>query len=669
MLMYADVVFPLAAPGAYTYRICEEHRGHVQIGSRVRAELGKKSRFGFVIRVKETNTLPTNANLKELLELSPTTPFFYPAYMKFMAWLADYYMAQPGEVFRTALPAPLLRYLEKHPADLDKTLEPGQSAYPPETLNPEQTEAFKKILVTLRSGKHQTFLLQGVTGSGKSHIYYALAKETLAAGKRVLIMVPEISLTPQTVKRFTDIFKETVAVLHSGLTDKERIRNWLRIHRGEAAVVVGVRSVIFTPIRSLGLIVVDEEHDSSFCEGDRSFSFNARDAAVVRGNLENAIVVLGSATPSIVSRHNVDTGKYIHLTLIKRYQEMPMPKVHKVDMREERKAGNRTLFSRLLRQKMAEQLRAGKQIILLKNRRGYAHFLQCPDCGNIPACSHCNVSLSYHRNIGRLVCHYCNARAEVPLSCPKCKGKNLRPAGSGAERVEEELQKIYPHARTLRLDLDTGSKRGAVEKILQDFRDHKADVLIGTQMVSKGLDFPDVTLVGIVLADTGLYMPDFHASERTFQLLTQVAGRSGRGTLPGEVVLQTCSPEEKAVAFAVGHDYEAFYRAELGERKELGFPPFGRGVLVRFLSKKEPEAQMLSEKFHSELEEKNAYEILGPSPMPLYRLRTFYRTFVYLRGASSNLLHNCVAQALLRIKPLFKSSARIQVVFDPDSLL
>jgi primosomal protein N' (replication factor Y) len=348
---------------------------------------------------------------------------------------------------------------------------------------------------------------------------------------------------------------------------------------------------------------------------------------------------------------------------------MPLPRVHKIDMRTEREKNNWSIFSGLLREKISEQLALGKQVILLKNRRGYAHFLQCQECGHIPECAHCDVSLTLHRSIGRLVCHYCNTRSDLPAVCPKCKGVRLKPAGSGVEKVEEDLRKEFPGARILRLDLDTGAGRGATERILADFRDRKADVLIGTQMVSKGLDFPEVTLVGVVLADTGLFLPDFHAPERTFQLLTQVAGRSGRGGAEGEVVLQTYSPDEKSILHAVEHDYDSFYREELKNREELGFPPFRRGVLVRFLSKQEPLAISLCRRFYNSLDRKAGFDVLGPAPMPLYRLRNYYRLFVYLRGRSSQGLHEAVRGALAKLGRNAGGRVKVQVVFDPESLL
>ena len=543
--MFANVIFPLSAPGTYTYRIKPEQTDQIKIGSRVLAEFGKKNRFGFVMGLSAADDVKHAGRLKEIIEPIPVFPFFTEQYVKFITWLSDYYMAQPGDVLRTALPAALLRYIEKHPPIEEPFSKSNTASFQCSQLTDEQDTAFKIIRESILNNLPRTFLLHGVTSSGKSHVYYELAKETLKAGKTVLIMVPEISLTPQTVRNFTDIFTDSVAVFHSGLTDKERIKNWLRIFSGNAPVVVGVRSVLFTPLRNLGLIVVDEEHDSSYCDDDRSFSFNARDAAVVRGGIEGASVVLGSATPSILSRHNADSGKYNLLSLNKRYNDMPMPVVFKVDMREERTQNNWSIFSRVLQEKMTNTLEDGKQIILLKNRRGFAHFLQCQGCGYIPVCKNCNVSLTFHKTIGRLVCHYCNSRIDMPPVCPECKGVRLKPSGAGVEKVEEDLKKLIPHARILRLDMDTGSKRGSTEKILADFRNKKADVLIGTQMVSKGLDFPDVTLVGIILADTGLFMPDFHAAERTFQLLTQVAGRSGRGGTSGRSCAPNLFPKRK----------------------------------------------------------------------------------------------------------------------------
>ncbi|MFH0918900.1 MAG: primosomal protein N' [Fibrobacterota bacterium] len=663
---YVEVVFPVSAPGAYTYSLPVSAGARPEIGTRVLAELGRKKLHGFVTAHPVT---PPKGTLKEILLCDQGFPGLPPEFVRFLLWLSDYYLAQPGDVFRMALPKAIEQAVTRPPVSALGLKTGAQTPLPGFAgLSPEQAKAFDAVMAGMEAGRPAAFLLHGVTGSGKSHVYYALAAEALRRGRSVLVLVPEISLTPQTVRNFTERFGEAVAVYHSGLSQKERAQAWLDIRHGRKRLVVGVRSALFTPLTNIGLVVVDEEHDSSFSQSEQSFNYNARDAALVRARLSGAVTVLGSATPSIESRYNAENGKYHLLTLRERFNRHALPKVFPVDMRNERRDGNWSLFSRLLLRKLKERFERGEQVILLKNRRGFAHFVLCAECGHVPRCPHCQVSLTYHRAMGRLVCHYCDQRDPVPVKCPECGSGRLQFSGSGVEKVEEELKKAFPLVRALRLDLDTGSRKGRVEAILDAFRRKEADVLIGTQMVSKGLDFPDVTLVGIVLADTGMNLPDYHAPERTFQLLTQVAGRSGRGERAGEVVLQTYSPESPAVRFALTHDYAAFYAEELQARRELEFPPFRRGVLVRFLSKDTDAGERESRAFAALLPVLPGLERLGPAPSPLAKLRGYFRYFLYLRSASSSQLHDALRTALTA-RGRGSRKTRLQIVFDPDSML
>jgi primosomal protein N' (replication factor Y) len=662
---FVEVVFPVAAPHRYTYQVPGELSAQIHVGTRVFAELQHRKIWGFVCRVLDKTDI---ASPKPVLKAGPFR--LAPQMMQFLLWLSDYYCASPGDVLRTAFSRRIEHYLDRHEELPAAGPGPGPAEIRlPSDLTAEQAAAFDAIAGLLQEKRHGAFLLHGVTGSGKSHVYYAAAQTALRQGRGVMLLVPEISLTPQTVRNFNDIFGSRVSVFHSRLSEKARVKNWLDIYTGRTPLVIGVRSALFTPVRNLGLIIVDEEHDASYYQSEKNFSYNARDAALMRAKIEGAAVVLGSATPSIETRYNADQGKYRLLALDTRYNRMPLPAVHRVDMRQERAQKNWSAFSGLLMDKIADRLEKKEQVILLKNRRGYANFLQCRECGYIPACPHCAVTMTYHRTFQRMVCHYCDRREAPPAACPSCRGTRLKSAGAGVERVEEEIKAAFPQARVLRLDMDVSAKRGSLEEILDRFRQGRADVLIGTQMVSKGLDFARVTLVGVVLADTGLYLPDFRATERVFQLLTQVAGRAGRGERAGEVVLQTYSPDEKAILAAVDQDYRAFYDMELQNRRDLLFPPFARGALVRFLSKDEAACRRASQDFFRALGQTPGLACLGPAPAPLHKIRNHYRYFIYIKEKSSARLHAVLKGAFDSCGNRKRGKVKIQTCFDPDSLL
>ncbi|MBL8028466.1 MAG: primosomal protein N' [Fibrobacteres bacterium] len=663
-MKYCRVIFPVSAPDSYTYAIPDHLSCEIFPGSRVRAELGKKQSWGFVCSL--TNEVHANISIKPILDIFPAYPVLSDKFVDFINWLASYYMARPGDVLRSVMPKLLLKRLEKEKWEFSKPEINTVEIKLNDELNTEQRDAALPVKESMQTRNHRVFLLQGVTGSGKSHVYYHLAKEALCAGRTALILVPEISLTPQTVKNFTSIFGEEVAVLHSGLTEKARALNWMKLLSGEKRIAVGVRSAIFAPLKNIGLIVVDEEHDGSYSQSEKQFCYQARDAAVMRGMIEGAAVVLGSATPSLESRRNADAGKYTLLKLNSRYSDRPLPKVHLVDLRKEREAIGNSLFSRLLVEKMEDRFSKGEQIILLKNRRGYAPFVQCSACGFVPMCSRCSVSLTYHRGVERLICHYCDKRERYSEKCTSCGADAIYPAGAGVERIQSDMEKRFPGIKLLRLDLDTGSKAGATAEILEDFRTGKADVLIGTQMVSKGLDFQRVTLVGVLLAETGLFLPDFRAQERAFQLLTQVSGRSGRGETPGEVVLQTYLPDEPAVVAAVAQDFEKFYNGEIKIRQALKYPPFARAVLIRFFSKAEEKGAETAKRFAANIP--GSVIKLGPAPAPIAKVRGLFRHFILIRGGSSQELHDIVRKAYGAINHK-GGSVKIQIVFDPDSLL
>ncbi len=452
------------------------------------------------------------------------------------------------------------------------------AAEAPFPLTGDQSAALARI--SGAAGAFHTFLLHGVTGSGKTEVYLQAIALARASGKGALVLVPEIALTPQLAGRFRARFGDQVALLHSGLSDRERHGEWLRLRRGEARICVGVRSAVFAPVQDLGIVVVDEEHDPSFKQDDGP-GYHARDLAVVRAREEGSVCVLGSATPSLETLENARTGKYERIELPRRIDDRPLPEVRIVDLSRIRKGAPLPgLLSPALQEALAATVRAGRQAILFLNRRGFQTLVLCRDCGREERCANCSVSLTLHARRGVLLCHYCGATERMSPRCPSCGGERAG-VGAGTEQVEAAVREIVPSARVARIDRDALSGAGDVAELLARFARREIDVLVGTQMVTKGHDFPGVTLVGVVLADTALALPDFRAAERTFQLLTQVAGRAGRGDDPGQVLVQTFHPHSPAVAFAVGHDYAGFAEVELDRRRALGYPPFGRMMAVR----------------------------------------------------------------------------------------
>lgn len=552
----------------------------------------------------------------------------------------------------------------------------------PLPLMPGQQDVYERIAGTVSRGEPQVLLLHGVTGSGKTEVYMQSIQHCLELGKQAIVLVPEISLTPQMVERFKGRFGEAVAVLHSRLSNGERYDEWRKIRSRRVEVAIGARSAIFAPFERIGLIIIDEEHESSYKQ-EESPKYHARDVAVRRARQHGAAVVLGSATPSLesfaaASRPPAPGKESALLPMLERVGSRPMPPVQVIDMRGELQDGNRSMFSRKLHAALAERLERGEQSVLLLNRRGYSTFVMCRSCGYTAACPHCDISLTYHQKSRALRCHYCGHAELAPKECPSCGSEHIRYFGTGTQRVEEELAKLFPGIRVIRMDVDTTSEKHAHEKLLKQFGERKADVLLGTQMVAKGLDFPYVTLVGVIAADTSLNLPDFRSAERTFQLLTQVAGRAGRHHLPGEVVIQTYSPEHYAILTAQHHDYAAFVREELKHRSVMGYPPFCRLVLVTMSHEQLPLLSSVSEQFAERLrglagEEgvlgplegglPRAMDILGPVASPISRMKDRYRfqCVIKYRG-------NIDVPALLKhaMAPFVEGSPAKQVQFSID---
>jgi primosomal protein N' (replication factor Y) len=520
---------------------------------------------------------------------------------------------------------------------------------PPAILLPAQERAAAAVCASIESRNHETFLLHGVTGSGKTEVYLQALDRCIALGLSAIVLVPEISLTPQTIRRFRERF-DRVAVLHSGLTDGELFDQWHGIAAGRFDVVIGARSALFAPQPDLGLIVIDEEHEWTYKQNDPQPRYHARAVAIELARRKNAAVVLGSATPDVVSYDRASRGAYTFLTLEERIRpiagangvvqaraSLAMPRIDVVDLREELRAGNTTMFSSELRFAVEASLRNDEQSILFLNRRGLAGHVQCRDCGFVPECGSCAVALTYHRQYDRLVCHQCNKRWRLPAKCKQCGSPRVRLLGAGVEKVEAEAARLFPHARLLRWDRDATRTRGAHDRILAAFLAREADILIGTQMLAKGLDMPAVTVVGVMNADTSLHLPDFRTGERTFQLLTQVAGRAGRGERPGRVIIQTYTPDHYAIAAATGYDYEGFVSTELASRQRAGYPPFGR--LVKLIVthpnerwSREEALRMQRVLTHRRSESGALADVIGPAPAYVPRVRGRWRWQIILRG-------------------------------------
>jgi primosomal protein N' (replication factor Y) len=551
-------------------------------------------------------------------------------------------------------------------------------------LNADQSKALSAIMAAMdiagapTEARHpmppaKVFLLYGVTGSGKTEVYLQAITHALQQGKGAIVLVPEISLTPQTVERFKARFssgpwRTLVAVLHSHLSAGERHDEWHKIRQGRARIVIGARSAIFAPVDPLGLIVVDEEHEHSYKQ-EEAPRYHARDVAVVRGQREGAVVALGSATPSLESYYNVQCGKYGLLELPIRADDKQMPVVRIVDMRMEGKQEKGApIFSQRLRDAIADRLDRKEQVMLFLNRRGYATSLQCPKCGYVAQCPNCSLALTYHRHNQKLCCHICGHETSAPIRCPgeKCGNPAIRFAGMGTEKVEATLAKLFPHANIRRMDSDTLKRKDDYRRHLGDFRTGKIDILVGTQMIAKGLHFPNVTLVGIIYADLSLHLPDFRAGERTFQLLTQVAGRAGRGEVEGEVVVQAFTPFHPAIQYARRHDFAGFYEQEIGFREQLKYPPVSRIALLTMKGRNEDKVRFSADHLKRELETGLAgikdLIVAGPAPAPLLRAETYYRYQIMLRTRQMSRL----SQSLARITQAQKWPDDVSLTIDID---
>jgi primosomal protein N' (replication factor Y) len=557
--------------------------------------------------------------------------------------------------------------------------EPGAEPHrsPEITLNADQERAWGPVREAVLSGGFKPFLLYGVTGSGKTEIYLRAIEEVVRQGKEAIVLVPEISLTPQTIERFRGRCGH-VAVLHSNLTDAERGGYWRRVAAGQVQVVVGARSAVFAPTRKLGLIVIDEEHENSFKQ-ESTPRYHARDVAVMRARLADVPILLGSATPSLESWHNVERGTYTHLSLPNRVENRPLPAVRVVDLRHEPKGhGKIAAIGPTLEEAMRKALKAGGQVMLMLNRRGFSTHVHCPACGHVATCRHCDLSLTFHRTKAALVCHYCGYDTPPLLKCPQCGQSAVRYQGLGTEKLQAEIEDRFPDRVVQRMDSDTMSRPGSHQRVLDAFRDGLIHILLGTQMIAKGLDFPNVTLVGVVNADVGLHLPDFRAAERTFQLLAQVAGRAGRGDAGGLVMIQTFTPDHPAITLAAKHDFDEFARLEMAHRKQHDYPPYHR--LARLIVRSEDDeaaakfADQLAGAFKQAVARSANHpggsgpvRVLGPAECPVFKLNNYFRFHFQLQSENSGRLHEVLREVLAVAKA--PHGVEFQVDVDPYNML
>jgi primosomal protein N' (replication factor Y) len=718
--LVVDIAVGVSVNKTFHYRVPEEMHGCLVPGSRVLVPFGSRRIPGTVLGFPGKADA---AGLKSLIEIldNPITPHL----LDLARWMADYYMyplgqtiealvpkavsrarprkkkyirlpAQPssplrgakqnalvtilaerGEVELHALPefsrtvikalrdAGIIEYVERDAPALTPAEYPPSD---PPGLMPEQTEAVRRISEAVTSGTFGVFLLHGVTGSGKTEVYLHVIKQLSRTGKGAIVLAPEIALTPQLLSRFRQRFGNRVAVLHSGLTDRERADEYRRIQAGQVDVAVGARSAVFAPFENVGLIIVDEEHENSYKQ-DEGIRYHARDVAVMRAKFQNAVAVLGSATPSLESYYNAKNGKYQYLRLANRVDHRPMPEVAIVDVKTLPK---QDLYSPQLLSGIAQRLEKNEQTLLLLNRRGFSPVLICRECGTAIKCPSCSVSLTYHKSEQKLKCHYCGFLTRPPATCPSCAGIELKLLGSGTQKVEEELQPLFPAARVTRMDSDAVKGRHAYDELLQQVDRREVDILLGTQMIAKGHDFPAVTLVGVVDADVGLNLPDFRSAEKTFQLITQAAGRAGRGAIAGEVIIQTMNPNHYSIRHSKTHDYEGFYNEEIVYRTQLGYPPIGRIIKLEVKSPNEgyaaEGAKTARDRIRNVMRGKDTV-LLGPAPAPIARLRGQYRFQFLLLSQKRESIRRLAAEGKNAVEEKYGRKCKVIIDVDPVNLM
>ncbi len=690
--LFADIILPLPLADSYTYSVPSQWTDTVRRGCRVIVPLGAKLHYvGIVLEVHRRK--PEGINIKPITEVLESQPLVNETQLRFWQWVAHYYICSLGEVYNAALPAKLKTVRSEKLGVRNEGL--GVRSYchsdvplcdhsslltPHSSLNTSQQTAYEEILSSFET--KDVILLHGVTSSGKTEVYIHLICKCLAEGKQVLYMLPEIALTTQITERLRRVFGDNMGVYHSKFGDAQRRDLYLRQASSSSpyGLILGVRSSVFLPYSNLGLIIVDEEHETSYKQQDPAPRYHARSAAIVLANMFGAKVLLGTATPSFESYHRARKGQYGYVQLTKRYADMQLPDIRVVDIARLRQQKRiKGVFSSELIDAVREALNRNEQVILFQNRRGFSNFVECRTCGWVPRCAHCDVSLTYHKKSGKLSCHYCGKMYDLPQACPMCSVRSeelgvrgetkFTFVGTGTERIEDSISKIFPEARTLRLDLDTAKTRSAYERIIDDFSAHRADILIGTQMVTKGLDFDNVSVVGVLDADTMLNQPDFRSYERAFHTLSQVAGRAGRKHRKGKVILQTRSAGSDIIAQVVANDYWNMFRTQMEERKMFRYPPFHRLIYVYLRHRDAQVLDQLAANMALFLQSSFGTErILGPASPPVSRVHSLFIRQIIIKmeqGSSVSKVREVIAAARNRLLALPYSNG-LSLHFDVD---
>lgn len=733
MNLYADIIINSEAveiDRPFTYKVKEQDEFIIEVGHRVKVPFGIKNKTveGFVISLRCDNDI-NNSRIKYIASIEDIDPILSKDDLKLIDFLRDKYLCKYIDAIRTIIPVGLMSGLKakkkkvvvynkdlneelKKKANyssimefikenngvfikseiankynyslysLNKLIDMGYLSCEEQVVNRYNTRTYDKeerkilneeqsnVLNTILTSNKRGFLLKGVTGSGKTEVYMSLASEILNEGKSVIMLVPEISLTPQMIERFKGRFGVNVALFHSKLSPGERFDEWFRIKSGEARLVVGARSAIFLPLQDLGLIIIDEEHENTY-KSEQNPKYKTKEVAEFLSDIKDCKYILGSATPSIESYYEALNGNLELLEIKNRVKNVPMPITEIIDMREELKSSNLSLLSRKLRKEILENLKRNEQTILFLNRRGFSTFVSCRSCGYVFTCPKCDVSMTHHKN-GFLVCHYCGRTQKETKICPKCKSKYVKFFGAGTERVEVEVKKYFPHAKVLRMDVDTTRSKDSYEKIYNSFKNQEADILIGTQMVTKGLDFKNVTLVGVLAADISLNIPDYRSGERTYQILTQVSGRAGRGDKRGRVIIQTYTPNSAIIRYATKNEYEKFFKEQIIIRKNMNYPPFSKILLINCHSKNENKLknfmEKLGDKINNLLEENKELEILGPVPCIIAKIKENYRWQIIIKGDFDEEMPKKIKYTLYELTKNVYNEIRVSIDINPNNM-
>ncbi|WP_304681220.1 primosomal protein N' [uncultured Clostridium sp.] len=734
MNLYAEIILnsdALEIDRPFTYKIPVELKERVKIGQIVKVPFGTKNKTseGFVLALKGEEEIDKSFRVKKVASIVTDEPIIDKNDIKLIYFFREKYLCKYIDAFRLLIPVGIMKgakskskkvvvfksddlssiknsegyieiinFLKENSGKytktelinnnsiskykLNKLIENGLLEveeeivfrYNNRTYNidfeKELTAQQKQVLDEYINSSDNLFLLKGVTGSGKTEVYMRMVEDALNKGKSAIVLVPEISLTPQMIERFKGRFGKDVALFHSKLSDGERFDEWFRVRSGKAKLVIGARSAIFLPVKNLGLIIIDEEHESTY-KSDQNPKYQTKEVAEFLSNQKGCKVVLGTATPTIETFYRALIGELKLLELNSRVDGKAMPPMKVVDMRNELKSGNASLFSMELFNEIKEKLSKKEQIILFLNRRGFSTFVSCRSCGYVFKCEECDISMTYHRN-GLLVCHYCGKTKSTPKKCPKCDSKYVKFFGAGTQRVEEEVKKYFKEAKVLRMDVDTTRSKDSYENIYNTFKDGKADILIGTQMISKGLDFKNVTLVGILAADMSINIPDYRASERTFQIITQVAGRAGRGEKQGNVIIQTYTPDHYSLKYAINYDYEGFYEREFTVRALMKYPPFGKILLINAISKKEDLLKQFMHKISNGIkllvEKEKDIDVLGPIPCLIAKVKENYRWQIVIKGEFESEFAKKIKELLYDKSNNVYNDIRISMDINPNNL-